>query len=171
MKQFLKQFSAFAMALLVLWAGNGYGVLEHSCETHGKHQHILSNWVETSCEHEHHHDSESHDSEQVTVSGSQVFSDHEHHYDSETHQHVDVGFEASHSDEQVNFVHFYAETESKVLVSSSAFIQLFQITVPPSFAFQTVVFPSAIHSSFSLNPFFRRTFGRSLLAFVQSFLI
>lgn len=159
------------MALLVLWAGNGYGVLEHSCEEHGKHQHILSTWVETSCEHEHHHDSESHDSEQVTVSGSQVFSDHEHHYDSETHQHVNSGFEASHSDEQVNFVHFYAETESKTLVSSTAFTPLFQLALPSSFVFQAITYSSEIHSSFFHISLFRRTFGRSLLAFIQSFLI
>jgi hypothetical protein len=146
---------AFVMAFLVLWAGNGYGVLEHSCEEHGKHQHILSNWVDTSCEHEHHHD----------------LDEQKHHHGSEMHQHIDSGFDASHSDEQVSFVHFYAETESKTLVCSPAFTPLFQEAVLPSFGFQSIAFSSEIHSSFSHIPLFRRTFGRLLLAFVQSFLI
>jgi hypothetical protein len=154
-KQILKQMLTFVMAILVLWAGNGYGVLEHSCEEHGKHQHILSNWVELSCEHEHHHD----------------LDEQRQHQDSETHQHTDSGFEASHSEEQVNFVHFYAETESKTLVSSSAISPLFQEAVLPSFGFQSIAFSSEIHSSFSHIPLFRRTFGRLLLVLVQSFLI
>lgn len=148
MKQLLNQFMAFVMALLVLWAGNGYGVLEHSCEEHGKHQHILSNWVDTSCEHEHHYESES-----------------------DEHEHVDSGFEASHSEGQVNFVYLEAETILKTSVVFPAFTPLFQADLLPLFVFQSIVFSPEIHSSFSHIPLFRRTFGRSLLAFVQSFLI
>ncbi|MEI7581304.1 hypothetical protein [Runella sp.] len=148
MKQFLKQFMAFGMALLVFWAGNGYGVLEHSCEEHGKHHHLLSTWVHTSCEHEHHHDSES-----------------------EEHEHVDSGFETSHSEDLVNFVYLEAETLLKTSVAFFAFTPVFQANLLPAFVFQTSLLSSEIHSSVSHIPLFRRTFGRSLLAFVQSFLI
>jgi hypothetical protein len=147
-KQFLNRFMAFVMALLVLWAGNGYGVLEHPCEEHGKHHHLLSTWVQTSCEHEHHHDSES-----------------------EEHEHVDSGFEASHSEDQVNFVYLEAETLLKTSVAFSVFTPLFQADLLPLFVFQPLVFSSEIHFSVSHIPLFRRTFGRSLLVFVQSFLI
>jgi hypothetical protein len=136
------------MALLVFWAGNGYGVLEHSCEEHGKHHHLLSTWVQTSCEHEHHHESES-----------------------EEHEHIDSGFEASHAEEQVNFVYLEAETLLKTSVVCPEFTPLFQVVLQTPFAFQPLVFSSEIHFSFSHIPLFRRTFGRSLLAFVQSFLI
>lgn len=139
---------AFVMALLVLWAGNGYGVLEHPCEEHGKHHHLLSTWVQTSCEHEHHYDSES-----------------------EEHEHVDSGFEASHSEDQVNFVYLEAETLFKTSVACPEFTPLFQTVLPTPFVFEPLVFSSEIYSSFSHIPLFRRTFGRSLLAFVQSFLI
>lgn len=148
MKQTLKQFLAFAMATLVLWAGNGYGVLEHLCEEHGKHQHILSNWVKTSCE-------------------------HEHHYEPESHQqpHTASGFQTPDSDGQVSFVHFYAETLSKTSVVSATFIPLFQVTLSLSFLFPTNSFSSKILVSFPSTSVFRRTFGRSLLVWVQSFLI
>ena len=147
-KQPLKQFLAFAMAALVLWAGNGYGVLEHLCEEHGKHQHILSNWIQTSCEHEHHQEADSH-----------------------IHHHADSGFHALHSGERVSFVHFYAETVSKTSITSVVITPIFQATLPPTFVFQTILFSSKIHPFSSTSPPFRRTFGRSLLAFVQSFLI
>ncbi|MEZ4905726.1 MAG: hypothetical protein R2822_30170 [Spirosomataceae bacterium] len=148
MKQTLKQFLAFAMAALVLWAGNGYGVLEHLCEEHGKHQHILSNWIQTSCEHEHHQDADSH-----------------------LHHPTDSGFHASQSGERISFVHFYAETVSKTSVVSVVNTPLFQVTLPPTFVFQTVRFSSKTHPFSTASPPFRRTFGRSLLAWVQSFLI
>ena len=146
MKQFLKQFAAFAMAILILWVGNGYGVLEHSCEEHGKHQHILSNWVHTSCEH--HQEADSH-----------------------IHRHADSGFHALHSGERVSFVHFYAETVSKTSITSVAITPIFQATLSPTFVFQTIHFSSKIHPFSSTSPPFRRTFGRSLLVWVQSFLI
>lgn len=136
------------MALLVLWAGNGYGVLEHSCEEHGKHQHILSNWVETSCDHEDHHEPESYE-----------------------HSHAGSGFQASHSDVQVSFVHFYAETLSKNSVVSATFIPLFQSALSLSFLFQANSFSSKVHTLPLPTSVFRRPFGRSLLAWVQSFLI
>lgn len=148
MKQFLKQFMALGMALLVFWAGNGYGVLEHSCEEHGKHHHLLSTLVHTSCEHEHHYESES-----------------------DEHEHVDSGFETSHSEDQVNFVYLEAETILKTSVVFPGFTPLFQADLLPLFVFQPLGFSSEIHFSFSHIPLFRRTFGRSLLAFVQSFLI
>jgi hypothetical protein len=170
-KQFLKQFMAFVMALLVFWAGNGYGVLEHSCEEHGKHHHLLSTWVQTSCEHEHHYESESDDGKQVTVSSSQVSCEHESDCDLETNQHAALGFEASHSEDQVNFVYLEAETLLKKSVVCPEFTPFFQADLLPSFVFQTILFSSEIHFSFSHIPLFRRTFGRSLLAFVQSFLI
>lgn len=136
------------MALLVLWTGNGYGVLEHSCEEHGKHQHILSNWIEISCGHEHQHDSES-----------------------DEHEHVGAGFQTPHSEEQVDFVYLEAETLMKTSVVFFLFSSLFQADLLPSFVFQSLDFFSEIHSSFSPISFFRRTFGRLLLAFIQSFLI
>ncbi|MFN8348432.1 MAG: hypothetical protein U0X91_25745 [Spirosomataceae bacterium] len=148
MKQNLNRFLAFVMALLVLWAGNGYGVLEHSCEEHGKHHHLLSHWVHTSCEHEHHHDSAV-----------------------EEHEHTDSGFDVFHSEGQVNFVYLEAETLLKTSVELPSFIPIFQANLLPSFVFQTLTFSSEIHSSVFHIPLFRRTFGRSLLAFVQSFLI
>jgi hypothetical protein len=148
MKQTLKQFLAFAMATLVLWAGNGYGVLEHLCEEHGKHQHILSNWFQTSCEHEDHHEPESHE-----------------------HPHAGSDFEASHSGEQVIFVYFYADTVTKTSVGSVVISYLFQSALLPDFDFQTIHFSSKIHPYSPNSPPFRRTFGRSLLAWVQSFLI
>lgn len=147
MKQPLKQFLAFAMAALVLWAGNGYGVLEHSCEEHGKHQHILSNWIQSGCGHDH------------------------QEADLHLHHHTDSGFHAAHSEEQVSFVHFYAETVSKTSVVSVVVAPLFQAALPPSFVFQTIRFSSKIRTFLSSVPPFRRTFGRSLLAWVQSFLI
>jgi hypothetical protein len=148
LKQALKQFLAFAMATLILWAGNGYGVLEHSCEEHGKHQHILSNWVQTSCQHEHHQEA-----------------------DLYIHGHADSAFHVSHSGERVSFFHFYAETVSKTSIASLLTIPLFQATLSPTFVFQAIRFSSKVHSFSSNSPPFRRTFGRSLLAFVQSFLI
>lgn len=138
----------FVMALLVFWAGNGYGVLEHSCEEHGKHHHLLSTWVHTSCEHEHHHDSESDD-----------------------HGHADSGFEASHSEDQVSFVYLEAETLLKTSVVCPGFTSLFQADLLPSFVFQPLASSSESHFSVAAIPLFRRTFGRSLLVFVQSFLI
>lgn len=139
---------AFGMAFLVFWAGNGYGVLEHSCEEHGKHQHILSNWIQTSCEHEHHQEADSH-----------------------IHRHTDSRFHASHSGERVSFVHFYAETVTKTSVASIVISSLLQVTLPPAFVFQTIRFSSKTLSFSSHSTPFRRTFGRSLLAWVQSFLI
>lgn len=136
------------MALLVLWTGNGYGVLEHSCEEHGKHQHILSNWIETSCGHKHQHDSES-----------------------DEHEHAGAGFQTPHSEGQVDFVYLEAETLMKTSAILSLFFSIFQADLLPSFVFQSLEFSSKIHSSFSLIPFFQRTFGRSLLVFIQSFLI
>jgi len=146
MKQFLKQFAAFAMAILILWVGNGYGVLEHSCEEHGKHQHILSNWVHTSCEH--HQEADSH-----------------------LHRHADSGFHASHSEEHITFVHFYAETLTKASGISGADFLLFESVVLPTFVFQTIRFSSKVLTFSPHSPPFRRTFGRSLLAWVQSLLI
>lgn len=148
MKQTLKQFLAFAMAALVLWAGNGYGVLEHLCEEHGKHQHTLSNWIQTSCEHEHHQEA-----------------------DSQLHRQTDSGFHASHSEERVSFVYFYAETVTKTSVASVVISCLFQSAFLPVFDFQTIRLSSKIHPFSITSPPFRRTFGRSLLIWVQSFLI
>ncbi len=148
MKQNLKQFLTFAMALFVLWAGNGYGVLEHSCEEHGKHNHILTNWVNTSCEHDHHQDSESHE-----------------------HQHVDFGFHAAHSDAQAIFVHLYAETPPKTSAVSAVTALFFDGDLPSSFLFKTTIFFTKNLSSFSPSFVFKRMFGRSLLVWVQSFLI
>lgn len=136
------------MAILVLWAGNGYGVLEHSCEEHGKHQHILTNWIQTSCEHDHHHDAEAHE-----------------------HESGDSGFHTSHSEEQASFVHFYAETLQKTSVVSAVIIPLFQEASPYSFLSKETVFSSEIHFFPSPTRVFRRTLGRSLLVWVQSFLI
>ncbi|WP_428653703.1 hypothetical protein [Runella sp.] len=136
------------MAALVLWAGNGYGVLEHSCEEHGKHQHILTNWINTSCEHDHHQDPESHE-----------------------HQHTDSGFHTSHSEEQASFIHFYAETPQKTSVISVVITPFLQVALPYSFLFKATGFSSEIHISPLPTSVFRRTLGRSLLAWVQSFLI
>lgn len=148
MKQNLKQFLTFAMALFVLWAGNGYGVLEHSCEEHGKHNHILTSWVNTSCEHDRHSDSESHE-----------------------HQHTDSGFHASHSDEQASFIHFYAETLPKTSVLSAVTALFFYGDLSYSFLFKATGFSTKVLSSFSPPFVFKRMFGRSLLVWVQSFLI
>lgn len=133
------------MALFVLWAGNGYGVLEHSCEEHGKHSHIITNWGKVPCEHNCHSNSGSHE-----------------------HQHADSGFHTSHSDEQSSFVHFYAEIFPK---TSAVTALLFNSGLPSSFLFRASGFSIKTLSSFSSAFVFKRIFGRSLLAWVQSFLI
>lgn len=149
MKNSLKQFLTLFFAMLVLWAGNGYGLLEHSCEEHGKHQHILSNWVEVACEHEHQHDTEAHQHEELDNENCRVAS----------------------TNEQISFVYFYAETLTKSSAVSVISASPFQATLLPLFVFQITGFFSENISSLSFAPPFRRTFGRELLAWVQSFLI
>lgn len=91
----------------------------------------------------------------------------------ESHEHPHAGsdFEASHSGEQVIFVYFYADTVTKTSVGSVVISYLFQSALLPDFDFQTIHFSSKIHPYSPNSPPFRRTFGRSLLAWVQSFLI
>ncbi len=145
MKQNLKHYLTFAMAIFVLWAGNGYGVLEHSCEEHGKHNHIITNWGKIPCEHDCHGDSASHE-----------------------HQDPNSGFHTAHSHEQISFVHFYAE----IFPKTSAVITLFfNSDLPSSFIFRAPDFSAKILSTFSSTFVFKRIFGRSLLTWVQSFLI
>lgn len=148
MKRSFRKFLALAMAVLVLWAGNGYGVMEHSCEEHGKHRHILTHWGNTACEHEHQHDAEP---PEPQTDG--------------------YGFHTSHQKEQASFVHFYAETLSKTSGVSTVTAALFQAVLSSSFHFHPTGFTFKIHTSSAPIFAFRRTFGRSLLTWVQSFLI
>lgn len=148
MKKLLKQFLALTMALLALWAGNGYGVLEHSCQEHGTHRHILSSWAGTSCEHQQHED------------------EHPHH------QAAASGFQTHEEEGQVNFVDCYAEITTKALTFSSSVCTTF-IPSFSAFFYKTIFFPKEeIHTAFFEPPYvFRRTYGRFLLALVQCFLI
>lgn len=147
MKKLLKQFLALTMALLALWAGNGYGVLEHSCQEHGTHRHILSSWAETSCEHQQHED--------------------EHH-----HHEAASGFQSHEEEGQVNFVYCYAEVTTKALAFSST---VFAPSIPSfsTFFYRTTFFQKEeIRTAFFEPPYvFRRTYGRFLLVLVQRFLI
>lgn len=147
MKRLLKQFLALTMALLALWAGNGYGVLEHSCQEHGTHRHILSSWAETSCEHQEHED--------------------EHH-----HHEAASGFQSHEEEGQVNFVYCYAEVTTKALAFSSTVFAPF-IPSFSTFFYRTTFFQKEeIRTAFFKPPYvFRRTYGRFLLVLVQRFLI
>jgi hypothetical protein len=145
-KQLLKQFLTPVLSVLVIWAGNGYGLLEHACEEHGTHHHLFSNWFHTSCEHEHHEDTA----------------------DQQAHE---AGYTHAHSDAQANFVHIEAETLHKPLSVSSAFSAFFICPSLLSFSFQLREATLEKNPSFILSLIFRRTFGRSLLAWVQAFLI
>lgn len=147
MKKLLKQFLALTMALLALWAGNGYGVLEHSCQEHGTHRHILSSWAETSCEHQEHED--------------------EHH-----HHEAASGFQSHEEEGQVNFVYCYAEVTTKALAFSPTVFAPF-IPSFSTFFYRTTFFQKEeIRTAFFEPPYvFRRTYGRFLLVLVQRFLI
>lgn len=147
MKKLLKQFLALTMALLALWAGNGYGVLEHSCQEHGTHRHILSSWAETLCEHQEHED--------------------EHH-----HHEAASGFQSHEEEGQVNFVYCYAEVTTKALAFSPTVFAPFILSFSTFFYRTTFFQKEEIRTAFFEPPYvFRRTYGRFLLVLVQRFLI
>lgn len=149
MKKLLKQFLALTMALLALWAGNGYGVLEHSCQEHGTHRHIISSWAETSCEHQQHED------------------EHHHH-----HHAAASGFQTHEEEGQVNFVDCYAEVTTKALAFSSTVFAPFISSISTFFYKTHLAQTGEINTAFFEPPYvFRRTYGRFLLALVQCFLI
>jgi len=126
-------------------------VLEHQCEEHGTHQHILSQWIEVDCEHEHHQEEEQHFTK---VSDSST-----------------TDFEATQASEALSFVYFYAER----LVKTSSVLPFatspLQIVLLPTFDFQWLGSFSTTDTFLSSPPPFRRPFGRLLLTWVQSFLI
>ncbi|AYQ34678.1 hypothetical protein [Runella sp. SP2] len=148
MKKLLKQFLALTMASLALWAGNGFGVLEHSCQEHGTHRHILSSWAETSCEHQQHED--------------------EHHH----HHEAAAGFQAHEEEAQVNFVYCYAEVTTKAPNFASTVFIPFIPSFSAFFYKPTLFQKEEIGIAFFKPSYvFRRTYGRFLLTLVQSFLI
>ncbi len=144
-KKYFQQAVTILLATLILVVGKGYGSLIHTCEEHGRHSHLLVNAENQTCEHEEHH--------------------HIHH-GSEGGDFCNYEHETA----DLQFVVINAEPITKAALDFSA---AWHWLPAATLSFTQSSIEVAVFCFFSTTdpPFFRRLYGRQLLAWVQSFLI
>ncbi len=147
MKTTLRKYFTLFMALVVLTASTGFGVIEHHCMMRGKSLHLAALKKEgtKACEQ---------DTQKVPVSDKTSFQKQDCCDDEQSYENVDVSSSIMH------WVAKFLQVISDAFVG--AFIAVFK-------ALSELLFPHSDSSSvFSFSSLHH---GRSLLSFVQSFLI
>lgn len=144
-KKYIQQAITVLLATLILVVGKGYGSLIHTCEEHGRHSHLLVNVENQTCEHEAHC--------------------HVHH-DNEKPNFYNYGHERA----DLQFVVINAEPITKTALDFSVAWHWLPATTI-HFTQSAVEVVTFYLFSTTDPPFFRRLYGRQLLAWVQSFLI
>ena len=145
MKQLWQRYFAVLMAIIVLIANTGFGIIEHSCIVYGKSVHLIS-FDHQGCHHC--------KSAKISVSNSKsTISKKSCCQDKQRYENVETGISSSHSD--LKFAkNFVAITPISLQYNSDLILWR--------------GFCNFVHSVFSFSTIF---YGRALLAWVQVWLL
>lgn len=148
MKTTLRNYFTVLMALLILTASTGFGVIEHHCMMRGKSLHLAALQKEGAkgCQQEH---------SKTPVSDKTSFQKQACCDDDQSYENVDV------SSSLAQWVAKILKVVSDAVIG--ALVAVFKAII--------LLFSSGTDSSASLSSFSSLFHGRSLLSFVQSFLI